>query len=397
MESPACKSLLHYKFGKFCLKSRKIDLAKKHTLLALSIKPECCMYNDLLGNIYIYEKDGKNALECYIICIKKRPKNIYFWSRKVVCEMMICDYKNSLLSCNIAIDIYENVYKDDDIIYENVDEIYMNMCMILRILNRKNEAINIIKKKIGDVCMIICEDTCIYLDICVVCVKWGSLYDEVDVNALYTGVKKHLEFFEFICFTDNPLGLNENIKTRCLPTHFERWWGKAYLFSAESGLHGKRVLYIDLDTVIIGDLNQLLQRNCEFEILSTNNIFCELAKNGYNSSIMIWNAGPKFQPVFNQLNDTVLKFVHRFDHWLEIVIKNASLIDHSHDGFIVDFVTKFTEENNNLYNIIINNKKIKFTDQSLKNISLIIFPRYPKPRDPKVLEYFSFISEYYKM
>ena len=36
--------------------------------------------------------------------------------------------------------------------------------------------------------------------------------------------------------------------TRCrsgLPT----WWGKAYLFSADAGLGGCRVLYLDLDTV----------------------------------------------------------------------------------------------------------------------------------------------------
>jgi len=112
--------------------------------------------------------------------------------------------------------------------------------------------------------------------VCVVCVKWGTKYDAEYVNKLYRGVFRNLEKvkFEFFCFTDDPEGLDPNIHLRSLPTpDWEGWWHKAsVLFSGKlNDAIGTcvytRILYVDLDTVITGSLDEIASYDGTFAIL----------------------------------------------------------------------------------------------------------------------------------
>ena len=52
----------------------------------------------------------------------------------------------------------------------------------------------------------------------VICMKWGRLYGPEYVNNLHSGVTRHLKRpHRFVCFTDDPLGLNSAIETFPLP------------------------------------------------------------------------------------------------------------------------------------------------------------------------------------
>eukprot|EP00971_Amphidinium_carterae_P010267 202841-Amphidinium_carterae.2 len=88
----------------------------------------------------------------------------------------------------------------------------------------------------------------------------------------------------FVCYTEDPVGLDPGIEVRSLPSSLKLWWGKAYLFSEEAGLDGHRVLFLDLDQVIVGSLASLADYSGPFALLSTDGIACELAAGGYNSS-----------------------------------------------------------------------------------------------------------------
>uniref|UniRef100_A0A0G4HGS9 Uncharacterized protein n=1 Tax=Chromera velia CCMP2878 TaxID=1169474 RepID=A0A0G4HGS9_9ALVE len=187
----------------------------------------------------------------------------------------------------------------------------------------------------------------------VVCVKWGSLYSAAHVNALFQGVGRCLGAFEegewrFICFTDEggEEGLDPSIETRRLPEHLKTWWGKAYLFAKEAGLVGLPVVYLDLDIVVCGDLSPLAdlardRSRPEFALLSTNDIKSELAQDGFNSTVMVWRGRPELCAIFDRLTKSVLRFVHRFDHWLEMIVRNALLVDAAFPRLVVDFCQHF--------------------------------------------------------
>ena len=52
----------------------------------------------------------------------------------------------------------------------------------------------------------------------VVCMKWGTKFSPNYVNILASRVKKNLAGdYRFVCFTDDPTGLREDVETRPLP------------------------------------------------------------------------------------------------------------------------------------------------------------------------------------
>lgn len=143
----------------------------------------------------------------------------------------------------------------------------------------------------------------------VVCVKWGSWcapHGARYVNNLFQGVSANLTLpHTFTCFTDNPEGLAEGIQVRTLPLNLTGWWwngpytkarnpilrktlavpylvgrgsdtgrgvdedrlrswqpidlrgwyNKMYLF--KPGVLSGSCVFIDLDTVIVGNVDEL--------------------------------------------------------------------------------------------------------------------------------------------
>lgn len=87
----------------------------------------------------------------------------------------------------------------------------------------------------------------------VVCVlKSGGDYDKGYVFALREGVKKHLKLpHRFVCYTDIPI---PGMSIRLLTEGLDGWFSKFEIFK-EIG----PVLYLDLDTVITGDLTPLAE------------------------------------------------------------------------------------------------------------------------------------------
>lgn len=85
----------------------------------------------------------------------------------------------------------------------------------------------------------------------VVCVlKSGGDFDSQYVYALQKCVKRHLSIpHRFVCYTDRPIG---GLSIRFLTENLDGWFSKFEVFK-EIG----PVLYLDLDTVIVGDLDPL--------------------------------------------------------------------------------------------------------------------------------------------
>ncbi len=99
----------------------------------------------------------------------------------------------------------------------------------------------------------------------------------------------------FVCLTDQP-HLVRGVETIRVPTPapLKGWWSKIELYNPTHGLLG-RVLYLDLDTLIVGPLGPILDFPAAFALVPDAGSF--VPHNGrvcvkrFNSSVMVWNAG----------------------------------------------------------------------------------------------------------
>lgn len=96
----------------------------------------------------------------------------------------------------------------------------------------------------------------------IVCMKWGTRYGSDYVNRLLSMILRHTSRpTKLVCFTDDPTGIDQAVETYPLPhiilPQAKQWrpWRKISLWQEGlPGLSGE-VLYIDLDVVITGNLD----------------------------------------------------------------------------------------------------------------------------------------------
>lgn len=121
----------------------------------------------------------------------------------------------------------------------------------------------------------------------VVCVKTGDKYGPEYVNVLQSMVERHLTLpHQFICITDDPTGVY--CKTLEPEGENNGWWTKLTLFHDKCyGFSGK-LLYFDLDVVIVDSINELAEFDSEFAIIQDWNV-----PKTYNSSCFLLEVGSR--------------------------------------------------------------------------------------------------------
>lgn len=102
----------------------------------------------------------------------------------------------------------------------------------------------------------------------VICIKWGNVYPNSDVNKLYNSIKRNTKYnLDFYCFTDEPEGLDRQIIVKPLPEMNIELSKKQMGYLKEAGLcddnlgglNGQRVFFFDLDSLIVGNLDELFE------------------------------------------------------------------------------------------------------------------------------------------
>lgn len=110
----------------------------------------------------------------------------------------------------------------------------------------------------------------------ILCMKWGTKYGAEYVNRLYAMVRRHLSGdFRFICLTDSTEGIRQEVECfpipdldiHLAPGQRDGAWKKLTTF--ESDLHGLKgtALFLDLDVVIIGSLDDFFTQTGDFLII----------------------------------------------------------------------------------------------------------------------------------
>jgi len=131
------------------------------------------------------------------------------------------------------------------------------------------------------------------------CMKWGTKYGPEYVNRLHAMVSRQMSGpFRFVCLTDDRAGLTPGIETFPIPSlklppgSPERGWTKLVSFSPELVAPGGPelrgpVLFLDIDIVIVGPLDDFFRHPGEFLIMRERK---RLRIQG-NSSVYRWTAG----------------------------------------------------------------------------------------------------------
>jgi hypothetical protein len=101
--------------------------------------------------------------------------------------------------------------------------------------------------------------------------------------------------FRFVCLTDQPKKVPATMQAIEIPNPnpMKGWWSKIELFNP--GRFIGRVLYLDLDTLIVGNLDAIIDFPSEFALAPHAGTFngkgrLQVVKR-FNSSVMVWDAG----------------------------------------------------------------------------------------------------------
>jgi len=113
----------------------------------------------------------------------------------------------------------------------------------------------------------------------VVCISWGKKYGAPYVNRLYAMVARNITPpFGFTCFTDDADGFNPAIRAEPLPpldvvmpTGTKGIWPKARLWGPRLGDLTGPVLFMDLDLVVVGPLDDFFSYGAPDEVILARN------------------------------------------------------------------------------------------------------------------------------
>lgn len=113
----------------------------------------------------------------------------------------------------------------------------------------------------------------------VICISWGPKYGARYVNRLYAGVARNITPpFSFTCFTDDAAGFNPAIRAEplpplevAMPSGTKGIWPKARLWGAELGGLKGPVLFMDLDLVVVGPLDDFFSYGEPEEVILSRN------------------------------------------------------------------------------------------------------------------------------
>lgn len=161
----------------------------------------------------------------------------------------------------------------------------------------------------------------------VCCVYYGSKYPVEYVLKLKNSVKRNLPLaHEFVCLSDREI---EGIKTLPLPQlskGVEGWWQKINLFQPGIFADGTRVLYLDLDVVVTGDLSVLAKQWAAEPLSMIFNFGPNRSHCAHNSSVMLWSANDeRLMPIWLEYQNNsvlIMNRLHGDQCWIWRVLRD---------------------------------------------------------------------------
>lgn len=116
--------------------------------------------------------------------------------------------------------------------------------------------------------------------------KTSPDYKKEYVDLLYNQCKKHAPKVEFVCISDDPT-VPGYIK---MEHSWPRWWPKMEIFK----IHGP-VLYLDLDTIIVNNIDDLIKKASQHEFVGIRDFYKDhRMQRTLGSGVMFWTGDMRY-------------------------------------------------------------------------------------------------------
>tara|TARA_R110000868_G_scaffold340880_1_gene601735 strand:+ start:12377 stop:14476 length:2100 start_codon:yes stop_codon:yes gene_type:complete len=196
------------------------------------------------------------------------------------------------------------------------------------------------------------------------------------VNKLYDMVLRNMPPdvpWRFQCFTDDPRGLDPRIEPWALWGDLKGWDNKIRLFKSGTFSGGERVIYFDLDTLITGPLDTLLDYRGDFATLRDF-----WRAEGLGPAVMLWKGGYGAE-IWDEFTYAKRPSLPRGDQeWLENYF-------FAHDGALYPHRTRFTTKRpdilQDLYPSMFASYKTHCNPYPPNGASVICFHGLPRPHE----------------
>jgi len=126
----------------------------------------------------------------------------------------------------------------------------------------------------------------------IIFVKEGTLYNALHVNALYNSLLEYYPKARYICYTEDPEGVETEVIPLFKKPKLKKWWNKLALFSRDFPVEGK-CMFFDLDTKIERDPRPFLYGFNKLYVVSAYwkkemNMIRHSYDTLINSSVLTW-------------------------------------------------------------------------------------------------------------
>lgn len=137
----------------------------------------------------------------------------------------------------------------------------------------------------------------------------------------------------FVCFTDDVSQLPAEIETHGLPMGQSGWWNKLALFQAGTFQPGDRIVYFDLDTLVINRLDDLFGYRGEFACLRDF-----YRPSGLGSGVMLWTETERTRRIWDAWTEAGKPRLDGGDQaWIETMFPDADRLQDLFPGSVVSY------------------------------------------------------------
>lgn len=162
----------------------------------------------------------------------------------------------------------------------------------------------------------------------VACVCTGTKFSDEYVYRLWNGVQRNLKQpFRFHLITDFTREWTDvpPTATTQIRKPIRSFWDKLVLFKPGVFERGSRVLFIDLDVLVCGELDSVVARQEPFLILRDG-----VRPYRFNSSVMLWTASAETEKYYTSWIAAGQPLKRRLEHskgdqaWIEAIMRNTN-------------------------------------------------------------------------
>lgn len=166
----------------------------------------------------------------------------------------------------------------------------------------------------------------------IICFKWGTKYPPRYVNRLYGMISRRISSpFDLHCFTDDRKGIRSEVTCHDLPDlgvdhprNVPGMWRKTAIWGAELGGITGTALFVDLDSVIVGNLDAFFEYGDENDVILARNWLKPFQKLGQTTLFRFKvGAQPYLLEDFQQAPQAIAEQYQFEQHYVTQAVRNG--------------------------------------------------------------------------